>query len=305
MFRSFLRKVQSNPLEKILQKAQKKGSRKFLLIWNRGLGDIPLGLYAMIKRIKQCIPAAEITFLARDDLKEGFVLLEGVKFIAASGWKRHQKIDLLKTLKSLNMAFNNFDVVLKNPDPTWWVKWQIGYLVPRLKWQPQFDGLCRVFQLEEKYQYLGVQMKADSGHGRWRDWPEQRWLEFFRMLEKYPQIRVLLFGLEKTRSFAFSNVIDLRGKTTVLQMLSLIKNRCSYMVLPDGGILSLLYYLDVDFPLKIVSLWNDCQGVVKQNVASPNSLLQHLPLKTKGDLSAIEAEKVVSCLFCDKQKMSC
>ena len=100
----------------------------------------------------------------------------------------------------------------------------------------------------------------------------------------------------------FSNVIDLRGKTSILEVLSIIKNKCSYLILPDGGILSLTYFLDINFPIKIVSLWNDYQGVLKQRVRSPNQMLEHIPIVTTKSLMKVPAERVIQLLFEDKKK---
>ncbi len=303
MFKTILRKIQSNPLEKLLKKAKAKNQKKFLVAWNRGLGDIPLGLYALQERIRQYIPEAKVTFLIRDALKEGFLLLDGINMILAPDWKRNQPFDLAQTLDSLNVSAKKFDVVIEKPDPTHWVSWQLGKVIPRLTWNSNYDQLFNKFGLEEGYQYIGVQMKTDSGHSLWRDWPKQRWEELFKALEVHPKIKVLLFGLYSEELLSFSNVIDLRGKTTVIEVLSIIKNRCSYLVLPDGGILSLIYYLDVDFPIKIVSLWNDCQGVLKQKVASPNPQLKHIPLITNHNESLfnIHADQVLMHLFEEKK----
>ncbi len=297
MFKTILRKFQKNPFEKLLKQAAENRAEKFLLVWNRGLGDLPLGLYAMIKRIRQYIPNAEITFIGREALKEGFLLLEGVKYIPVSIWKRRQPVNLQEALDCMNIAVKNFDVVIENPDPTYWVKWQLGKIVPRLKWHPSFDTFYQGFSLDENAKYVGVQIKTDSGHSLWRDWPVENWNRLFQQLKTHSNLKVLLFGLEKDAAVSFENVIDLRGKTTVLQMLSIIKNKCSYLVLPDGGILSLIYYLDVDFPIKIVSLWNDVQGILKQKVPSPNPSLKHIPLTVRGRLQKISAQKVINKLL--------
>ena len=66
-----------------------------MLAWNRGLGDIALGLYAIVHRIKKMIPDARITFATRGDLLQGFSLLKGVNVIEIPDWKRGEKFDLL------------------------------------------------------------------------------------------------------------------------------------------------------------------------------------------------------------------
>jgi hypothetical protein len=67
-------------------------------------------------------------------------------------------------------------------------------------------------------------------------------------------------------------------------MLSIFRNRCRVLVAPDGGVLTMAYYLDAAFPLTVVSLWSDPrQGILKQAVASPNPQLVHVPLVGEGE----------------------
>jgi hypothetical protein len=82
-------------------------------------------------------------------------------------------------------------------------------------------------------------------------------------------------------------------------MLSIIKNRCRYLLVPDSGVLSITYYIDASFPIDIVSLWSDPkQGILKQRVASPNPLLRHTPLIAKNrDLRNVSVESVMNALF--------
>lgn len=303
MFRKLKRKIFPNPFDLLLKKARKKGQKKFLLAWNRGLGDIPLGLYALKTRILEYIPEAEITFIIRENLKEGFSLFEGVKTIIAPDWKRNKEFNLKQTLEKLNINENSFDVIVEKPDPAYWTKWQIGKLIPKLKWQSEYDELYKRFNLDPNCKYIGVQVDTETGYALWRSWPKIRWQELFAQIRMKKDHKVILFGLKNDDNFPLSeDLIDLRGKTSLLEMLSIIKNRCSHMVLPDGGILSILYYLDTDFALKVVSLWNDRQGVLKQNVASSNKLLKHIPLFTEKDLSAIQADQVYMHLFSSKEQ---
>jgi hypothetical protein len=86
-------------------------------------------------------------------------------------------------------------------------------------------------------------------------------------------------------------------------MLALIKNCCSHLVVPDSGVLSLTYFIDQSFPLTIVSLWADpLQGVLKQNVVSPNPVLVHHPLIAKeGDLKNVSVEQVLEYIIPKKE----
>src|SRR3990167_6534736 len=101
MFKKIFKIFKKNPLDKIIKDAKKNNKKRFLLAWNRALGDIPLGLYSVVLKIKENITDAEITFLIREDLKDGFKLLEGINFITVNFWKRYVPIDLYHTLDLL------------------------------------------------------------------------------------------------------------------------------------------------------------------------------------------------------------
>ena len=294
MFRTFSRLFLPNPLDRMLRKTAKRGGRRILIGWNRGLGDIALGLYAIVHRIREFIPNAEVTFLTRENLRDGFSLLEGIQVVTAPGWKRGEKMHVPKTLQHLE-----FDLVIPNPSPTDWVRWQRGTLVPRLKWDPVHEPLWQKFGLSEEFVYIGVQPLAETQYGLWRNWPYERWVELFDHLEQMQNVKVLLFGYGSMPSFAHSNIVDLRGKTTLFEFLSIVKNRCQAMVLPDSGLLSMIYYLDTSFPIKIVSLWADPDhGILKQDVFSPNPRLRHCPLVGKDrDLRAVSTREVMNRLF--------
>ncbi len=265
-FKQLWRKFVPNPLDRKLKKAALRGHKKILIPWNRGLGDIPLGLYAILERIRAFIPDAKITFMTRPDLADGFSLLENVEIVVCAEWKR-------KVPYTLPADLSSYDYVLENPDPTYWVKWQLGKLVPKLKWNSKWDNLYKKFNLPERC--LGVHVNSETSYGYEKNWPVHKFDELFDALSS----PILLFGLHKTHIFNQPNVIDLRGEMTLPELLSIIKNRCGGLLTPDSGILSLIYYLDVPFPLRIISLWADPhQGILKQNVPSPNPLLQHIPL---------------------------
>lgn len=299
MFKTLSRLILPNPLDWMLKRAAKKNAKRIVLGWNRGLGDIALGLYAIVERIRVYIPDAEITFLTRDGLKEGFSLLDGVKVVTLP-WKRGEKIDVKPEAGKIG-----YDLLIEAPNPTDWVRWQRGVVTPRLKWNAKHEKLFEKFRLSEK-QYVGVQMSAETNYGLWRNWPATRWQEFFDELERRG-VAVLLFGMEGKDKIANSNVIDLRGKTTLFELLSIIKNKCFAMVLPDSGISSMVYYLDVEFPIRMVTLWADPNhGILKQAVGSPNKKLVHCPvIAKKKDLSEVSAFEVIGKLWDRKPLQEC
>jgi ADP-heptose:LPS heptosyltransferase len=299
MLKRILKLFLPNPLDKAIKLMKKKKQKKLLLTWNRGLGDIPLGLYAMVQRIHQIEPEIKIHFLIRPDLKEGFSMLDGVERIYVSEeWQRFKPYDLEKTLKNLKIE-NQFDVILDKIDPYKVVTWQYGKVNPALKWDSKNDALYKKFNLDPNGFYVGIQPITETNYNFFRNWSYSRYEELFSLAqEKMPKMKFILFGFKKDPLFHHSNLIDLRGETSLLEMLSIIKNRCQKMVLGDSGILAMTYYLKDEFPMHLITLWaNPDQGILRQNVPSPNSQLIHSALYADNrDLSTIRADEVMSLL---------
>jgi hypothetical protein len=122
-----------------------------------------------------------------------------------------------------------------------------------------------------------MHVHSETRYGYEKNAPLSTWQALASGLAPRP---VALLGFKRDEAFAgMEHVIDLRGRTTLVQLLDFVLHRCSALIAPDSGILSLLYYVERAAPLSIVSLWSDPrQGILKQNVASPNPLLRHTPL---------------------------
>ena len=298
MFKKLMRRFGPNPLDKKLREAVKKGHQTFLIPWNRGLGDIALGLYALVYQIRKFIPDAQVTFVTRKDLAEGFHLLEGVRTLVANDWMRGKPFSMHETMEGLGVPLNSFDVVLENPDPTHWVKWQIGTLVPQLQWSEKWDESWKKYGLDGEKTYVSVHVQTETNYPNEKNWLVKKWTDLFHRLHDEFGMHIILFGFQPMHSFPLPGVVDLRGKTNLFEMLSIIKNCSTYLIVPDSGVLSLTYYLSVTYPIRIVSLWSDPnQGILKQGVASPNPELVHIPLiGQQNDISTIEVDDVVSAL---------
>lgn len=294
MLRKIVRKIKPNPLDSLLKKAKRNNKKTFLLAWNRALGDVSLGLYAVCYRIKCYIPDAKITFIIREDLKEAFELL-GYNYITVPFWRRYVFYDIYHTLKLLKIDYENFDVIIEKPDPNYWTKWQLSKLVPKLRWQENFDNLSEKFNLPSDKVLIAVQPAIETKHSPWRSWP----VECFQKLFSFDfnnQVKFVLIGTKADINFEGNNVIDLRGKTTLLEVLSIIKNKCFYFISLDSGILSLFYYLDKNFPIKLIALWGSKDvGVIRQNVSSPNKQMIYFPLYEKNlqNLKPSELKKYI------------
>lgn len=292
MFKKLWRTIGPNSLDVLLKKAKSENKNKVLITWNRGLGDIALGLYGLTSRIREFLPNAEITFLTRSDLKDGFTLIQNVRSLVGSTWKRGTPFNLSDSLAEHHLKPSDFDLILENPDPTNWLHWQLGKIVPKLEWKYSWDHLHDRFNLPQDC--LGVHVQTETVYGYEKNWPITQWQAFFRSFGK----PVVLFGFKRDSNFEMENVYDLRGQTSLHEMLSIIKNRCTKLLVPDSGVLSLIYYIDVSFPIHIVSLWADPrQGILKHGVPSPNPYLSHVPLLGKDEnIATISIDEVMKAL---------
>jgi ADP-heptose:LPS heptosyltransferase len=298
MFNTLLCACRWTVFDRLLKQAAKKEKKRFLICWNRGLGDIPLGLYALVLHIREFIPDAAITFLTRSDLFLGFHLLKRVEVLVDPLWERGKPFDLQTSLVFLDKSRDSFDVIIEKPDPTRWLKWQLGRITPKLHWSEQYDPLCEKFYLDPVRKYIAIHPQTETKYSYEKNWPIVYWKECLHQLISVLGLTPILFGFSKQIVFLRENVVDLRGETTLLEMLSIIKNRCSYLLTPDSGVLSTVYYLNSPFRINVVSLWADPkQGVLKQRVQSPNPLLQHIALIAKRkDLYNISVRQVIKTL---------
>ncbi len=278
MLKKILKKIRSNPLDVMLKKLMKQGKNNILIEWNRGLGDIPLGLFAVVKRVKQFIPDAKITFVTRKDLKDGFSMLEKVNVAVCPFWERNKEHGLIDSIKKIGLNPDDYDLIIEKPDPTYWVKWQLGKITPTLSWNSENDNLYKKFSIDLSKKVIAIQLDVGSNYNLWRTLSITKWQQLISKIEAQKNVQIVLIGSKETK-LELENALDLRGKTTLFELLSILKNACDTALLLDGGILSLIYYLNTTFNLKVISLWGDPrQGIIKQSVSSPNPRLIHEPI---------------------------
>lgn len=285
-----------NPLDKLAKKWKQENKKRILLFWNRGMGDIPIWIHGMLEQIKASFHDAKFFVLTRKDLEEGFLLLKDVQILISSSLKRGDNVSIPKELDRLGYDLSFFDVVIEKIEPKSWLKWQRGLVVPRLFWPEDAKDVAKKFGLFEK-KYLGVHLSSETQNFYTidRNWPLENFEELFNKIShEHP---IILFGNKRQGEFP-PHILDLRGQTTLIEMLTIIKNFCRGLLAPDSGVLCMVYYLNCDFPLSIVSLWgNPRDGILKRGVRSPNQLLKHRPLVGKArNIKNIKVDKVIEAL---------
>lgn len=285
-------RVRGTAFERTLRDASRDRRHRFVFAWNRGLGDIALGLVPLFLRIRESDPESRIEVATRADLAQPFELAGVDAIHVVPGLARGAPVDV--------RAHAGPDaVVFDDPDPTRWLEGRRRDYPPRLRWRAEWNAMQgAVGDTAPGTVTVGAHVASETAqyYGYVKDWPAQRFCELFA---RFPSdVRFLLFGSAASEPFEGPNVVDLRGKTSFLELLSIVRNRCRILVAPDSGVLTAAYYLDDDFDLDVISLWSDPrQGILKQGCASPNPSLRHVALRgEREDVRNVDVDTVATAL---------
>ena len=208
--------------ERLLRRLRTGGKRHVLICWNRGLGDVALGLYPVIDELRHAVPGVSISILTRPDLAEAFTLLDIDELIVDPLLRRRDPIRLESTLPRLGVDAGRFDAVLKRPDPTHWIR-NLPSTQPRLGWPLHCDRLSTRFDdafddaspVDASHPLdIGIHLQSETGHYyRYRkDWPVERWRALFDEIARRHDVRFVLFGHVPEPAFTGRGFVDLRAR---------------------------------------------------------------------------------------------
>jgi len=280
-------RLSGTPFDRALGDALRAGRHEFAFGWNRGLGDVALGLVPLFARIRAADPASRIVVFTRADLADAFRLTDADAVHVVARAVRGDAIDPVANAAAMGVPLSPLATVFADPDPTRWLDGRRQAFPPSLRWNPDWNARAdRLVAAAEGTIDIGAHVSSETAqyYGYVKDWPAASWRELFARVSARRNVRWLLFGNAADVGFAQPNVVDLRGRTDFLDLLALIRARCRVLVAPDSGVLTAAYYLAQSFPLDIVSLWSDPrQGILKQGCPSPNPALRHVPLVGRGD----------------------
>ena len=294
-------RARGTEFDRALRAAASERRRRFVFAWTRGLGDVALGLVPLFMRIRRSDPASRIEVFTRSDLADTFALA-GVDCVhVVPGLARGTPVDVRAEARRAGIELPISAVVFDDPDPTRWLDGRRREYPPELRWQPRWnalaDGLVPVAPGEVT---VGAHVSSETAqyYGYVKDWPADKWDALFARFPATRRVRWLLFGNARAPAFARDNVVDLRGRTSFLALLAVIRNRCRVLVAPDSGVLTAAYYLAEAFPLDVVSLWSDPrQGILKQECPSPNPRLRHVALRGAGeDVRNLAVDEVAAAI---------
>ena len=284
--RRFADRAFGTEFDRALGRARADSRRGFLFFWNRGLGDIALGLVPLFLRIRQEFPGARIEVITREELRAPFELVGVDALHVMQGLAREGRIDLARDAPGLGIEPDRYAAIFDYPDPNRWLEGRRAEYPPVLRWNSRWDGLAARFpEVAAGRIVIGAHVNSETAryYGYVKDWPADSWQA---LIGRFADARIqwVLFGNCAEDAISGPNVVDLRGRTTFAELMSLIRNRCRVLVAPDSGVLTMAYYLEAQFPLDVVSLWADPrQGILLQGCASPNARLHHVALQSPGE----------------------
>lgn len=288
--KNFIRFLLPNPFIQVLKKL--KTQPKIALFWNRGLGDIPLELYPLICLIKRYTQGATITIITREDLYQGFLLLEGVQVLYTPQLIRKQQEPYEAIFKQLNLDPHCFDHIVYKPDPAFWAKEEKKRVSPELIWQERF---YQPINLTTSKPIAVLHIHSETHYDFEKNLPKTSWDLIIQDL-KSKGYYTLAVGFKKTHLFDVD--YDLRGQTCLHQLISLMLDYEPLFIGPDSGLLNIFYFLKVKKPWHLISFWsNPHVGLLNYKSASPNCLLTHTPfLAPYEDLKKLDLTTVVNCI---------
>ena len=284
--RRFADRTFGTAFDRALQRARDDSRQRFLFFWNRGLGDIALGLVPLFLRIRHELPGAKIEVVTREELRTAFELTGIDALHVVKDLRRESRVNLVEAAPGLGIALDRYAAVFDYPDPNRWLDGKRREYPPTLPWNRAWDALVARFpEVREDGVVIGAHVNSETAsyYGYVKDWPAESWAELMRRFGD-SRVQWVLFGQRAEAPLQGANVVDLRGRTSFAELMSLVKNRCRLLVAPDSGILTMAYYLDTPFEVDVISLWSDPrQGILLQDCASPNPRLRHVALQGPGE----------------------
>ncbi len=277
-----------NPFVQILKKL--KNDASIILFWNRGLGDIPLLMYPLLSIIRKNCHNAKITIITRKDLYEGFLLLDAsLTVFSSEKLIRKMPEPYSEILAELNLIPSNYDYIFYRPAAANWGRRERKGLICRLNWNETF---FTPHEIKTTKPIAVLHINSETVYKFEKNLAEEAWHYIIGDL-KHKGYFVIAVGFSQN-SGDFDVDQDLRGKTSLFELISLMINHKGLFIGPDSGLLNTLYYLDVQVGYHLISFWSNPRvGLLKQNTPSPNNLLKNdVILAPDENLSKLSAKVI-------------
>src|SRR4029079_814720 len=101
--------------ERALARGQSDTRKRFLFFWNRGLGDIALGLVPLFLRIRQEFPGAQIEVITREERRAALRLANVSARPVVTDLQRESRGKLVDGAPTLGIALARYCAVFEYP----------------------------------------------------------------------------------------------------------------------------------------------------------------------------------------------
>jgi ADP-heptose:LPS heptosyltransferase len=299
--RRFADRTLGTGFDRALERARADSRKRFLFFWNRGLGDIALGLVPLFLRIRHELPGAKIEVVTREELRAAFELTGIDALHVVPDLQREARVNLAEVAPALGIRLDRYATLFDYPDPNRWLEGRRRDYPPTLPWNRTWDSLITRFpEVAANRIVIGAHVHSETAgyYGYVKDWPAESWAQLMKGFGDDSRVQWVLFGQRAEIPLGGANVVDLRGRTSFAELMALVKNRCRILIAPDSGVLTMAYYLDAPFAIDVLSLWADPrQGILLQDCASPNPRLRHVALQSPGErIERLPVEDVAKAL---------
>ena len=256
---------------------ERAGRRDFVFAWNRGLGDIALGLVPLFARIRAQDPRQP--HRGRHARRSGGGVRarrRGRDPRRARHWSARSPVDpSRRPMRRRASRCPLGDRVRRSRSDALARRAAAGVsafaCAGDAEWNALADDRCAAEprrHRDRRARELGDRAVLWLREGLAR----RRVAGAVRAVSASRNVRWLLFGnVRATTSSRRRTSSTCAGRRRSSSCSPSIRNRCRILVAPDSGVLTAAYYLADDFPLDVISLWSDPrQGILKQGCPSPN-----------------------------------
>ena len=135
-------RLRGTPFDRAVAHARRQGIAHFVFGWNRGLGDIALGLVPLFAQVRAAIPHARIDVFTREDLAQGMALTDCNAVHVIPELARGPAVDISRAAAAAGVVLDANALLFADPDPTRWLDGRRQVHPPVLHWNPRWDALA-------------------------------------------------------------------------------------------------------------------------------------------------------------------
>lgn len=300
--------------DRLLERARRRGARRFATAWVRGLGDLAYIVSAFAEHVTRRLPGAELSVLVRPGLEEACGWIEALRrVVVVPEWSRQQTLtspwglafpppwEIGRALRRRGLA-SAIDTVLPYPLGRWYER-DFPDLRPALRWSEAERRVGRALLDEafpERPRFV-VALNTQVGTSAYYDFDKEWGLEPFArlmtgILETIPESRLVLVDAQKADGLPTGpRILDTRGRLSVSQSVSVVANS-NVLVALDAGTVNLVYFLR-DVKLEIVAVLGRTSCFAPLTWPAPSSRLRLTPVVGRDeDIHAVTPAEVLTAV---------